>query len=164
MTSQNQLLNLPELLVSLAENPLVLLLLATILLVLALKSEPRDNTPALSVSAYFAIISVLNLTMQSAPYEGLIYMSASISILGVIAFIFMSESCRLSSKLLSVVFLLLCLENGIMAVDEFNFRDEVTLIYELDPYIQLAADAVLILIGGASVFYSADNRGYSSSS
>ncbi|MGL5526240.1 MAG: hypothetical protein ACRDCY_21165 [Aeromonas veronii] len=161
MTSQNHLLSLPELpkvLVSLAENPVVLLLLAV--LALAASRAPRDNTAMISIAAYFGCTAVLNFVFSIAPfYEGLIYIMSCLTAFAMISFLYLSGSYSLSTKLSAIVFLVLCAESGIMALDELNFRAEITLAYLLDPYIQIAADAMLLIIGGASVFHSAASRG-----
>lgn len=159
MTSQNLLLSLPDLpkvLVSLAENPVVLLLLAAVVLVPAVNRANYDNTAAVSIAAYFTCTAILNLVFSMAPfYEGLVYLISCLNCFAMIAFLYLSGSYALSTKLSAIVFLVLCAESGIMALDEFNFRAEITLAYILDPYIQLAADALLIGIGGASVIKAA---------
>lgn len=90
-------------------------------------------------------------------YEGLIYIMSCLTAFAMISFLYLSGSYSLPTKLSAIVFLVLCAESGIMSLDELNFRAEITLAYLLDPYIQIAADAMLLIIGGASVFESADN-------
>lgn len=136
---------------------MVSLLLAVVLATLAVKCANRtDTVPTFVSAAYFGFCAVSNMIMTPRLAVSL-YVAMAVAYFSLIIYIFVSDSGRNLSKLSFVVLIILCAESLWMADDELKSSLVSTLIYALDPFIQLAADAVFIAVGAISVIRRSDH-------
>lgn len=144
-------------LMQVASEPVALLLLAAVLAALAVRCvDYRDSTPAIVSGAYFSLCAIINMLMTPR-YAVSLYLVMAIANIGLIVYILVSGSRRKLTKIAAVALLVMCAENCIMAGDEQDNGLFITLIYALDPFIQLAADAVFIAVGAISVIKRSDH-------
>lgn len=147
------LLNLLEV----ASNPVASLLLAAVLVALAVKcASYTDTSPAFVAAAHFGFCAISNMIMTPR-YAVSLYLVMAIAYFSLIVYIFVSNSSRKSTKIACLLLIALIIENLIMANDEQSNSLIATLIYALDPFIQLAADAVFIAVGAISVIKRSDH-------
>jgi len=132
---------------NLANSPSLLLSLAIALAVSQVLAQ-RKSVAAITVAAYFFLTAILNSIMLKWPIGSqIIYLHYILSYLSLIIYIVSQRNTSVIDKIACWIYLLLMIDTFIMILDYIFYPTTDTWFYLNDQYIQVSADAILLILG-----------------